>query len=172
MSKLDPKLIDQILPCNCVEGMRQLPNDCIPLTVTSPPYDHVRTYGGDLLDFETFQAVAQELYRITCAGGVVVWVVADGIDDHTESCTSARQKLHFREVGFKIYHTMVMARSGSRWPARVRYGDSLEYAFILSKGKPRTINLLRDKPNRRAGLIYKDTCRPLDQRERPLPSVK
>src|SRR4051812_50130571 len=67
---------------------------------------------------------------------------------------------------------MVMARAGSRWPARVRYGESLEYAFVLSKGRPRTINLLRDKPNRQAGLLYKGDRRRLAQRERPLPTVK
>lgn len=172
MNDIDPILIDNIINRECVEGMKGLPGDCIPLTVTSPPYDHVRAYGGHTFDDLTFRAVAQELHRITCPGGVVVWVVADGIGDHTESCTSARQKLFFREVGFKVYHTMVMARTGSRWPARVRYGDSLEYAFILSKGKPRTVNLLRDKSNRQAGLVYKDAPRPLDQRERPLPTVK
>jgi site-specific DNA-methyltransferase (adenine-specific) len=112
------------------------------------------------------------LHRVTCPGGVVVWVVADGIGDHTESCTSARQKLFFREVGFKVYHTMVMARTGSRWPARVRYGDSLEYAFILSKGRPRTINLIRDKPNRKAGSVECSTRRPLIQRRRPLGSLR
>src|SRR4051812_27459099 len=134
MNNIDPSLIDRIFLGDCVEGMRTLPDGCIPLTVTSPPYDRVRAYGGDLLEFETFRAVAQELHRLTCPGGVVVWIVADGIYEHTESCTSARQKLYFREVGFKVYHTMVMARTGSRWPARVRYGDSLEYAFVLSKG--------------------------------------
>ncbi|QDV36977.1 DNA-methyltransferase [Tautonia plasticadhaerens] len=172
MNESDLSLIDRIVLGNCVEGMRTLPGDCIPLTVTSPPYDHVRAYGGHTFDDETFRSVAQELHRITMPGGVVAWVVADGIGDHSESCTSARQKLFFREVGFKVYHTMIMARSGSRWPARVRYGDSLEYAFILSKGRPRTVNLLRDKPNRQAGLVYTDAPRPLAQRERPLPSVK
>jgi site-specific DNA-methyltransferase (adenine-specific) len=172
MCKIDPSLIDQILNCDCLEGMRGLPGGSIDMTLTSPPYDHVRRYGGDLLDFKTFRRVAQELYRLTRPGGMVVWIVADGIADHTETCTSARQKLYFRKVGFKVYHTMVMARTGSRWPARVRYGDALEYAFILSKGKPKTVNLLRDKENRQAGLVYKDAPRPLAQRERPLPTVK
>lgn len=172
MNEIDPSFIDTIILSDCVEGMKRLPDDCIPMTATSPPYDHVRPYGGDLLDFGTFRAAAQELYRITCPGGVVVWIVADGIDDYTESCTSARQKIYFREIGFKIYHTMVMARAGSRWPSRVRYGDSLEYAFILSKGRPRTVNLLRDKENRRAGMLYATARKRLVQRERPLPTVQ
>lgn len=170
--EIGPDIIDEIHLGGCVDAMRRLPDECIDMTLTSPPYDRVRAYGGDLLDFDTFQAVARELHRITRPGGVVVWVVADGIDDHTESCTSARQRLYFREVGFKVYNTLVMARTGSRWPSRIRYGDSLEYAFVLSKGKPKSVHLLRDKPNRQAGLVYNDSPRPLAQRERPLPTVK
>lgn len=70
-----------------------------------------------------------------------------------ETGTSARQKLHFLETGFRIRHTMVMERAGSRWPSRVRYGGSLEYAIILSKGRPHTVNLLRDRPNACAGQV-------------------
>ena len=164
MNQISPSLIDKILHRNCVEGMKMLPDDCIPMTMTSPPYDDLRRYGGHAFDSDTFGAVAEELYRITMPGGVVVWVVADAIIDGSETCNSARQKLRFREVGFRVYHTMVMAREGSRWPARVRYGESLEYAIILSKGKPRTINLLRDKPNSQAGRFYQEDSRPMAQR--------
>ena len=31
---------------NCVEGMKQLPANCIDLVVTSPPYDSIRKYNG------------------------------------------------------------------------------------------------------------------------------
>jgi DNA modification methylase len=172
MSEIGPGLIDRIVNCDCLDGMRLLPDGCINMTLTSPPYDHVRRYGGDLLDFKTFRRIARELYRLTRPGGVVVWIVADGIADYTETCTSARQKLYFRKVGFKVYHTMVMARTGSRWPAKVRYGDSLEYAFILSKGRPTTIRLLRDKENRRAGLTYVTTRRSLSERDRPMPKLQ
>jgi len=151
MKNTAPKYLDRIIRCDCVEGMRRLPDGCIPLTVTSPPYDGLRSFGGYALDFESFKKVAQELYRVTTPGGVVVWVIADAIVDGSETGTTARQKLRFLEIGFRIHHTMIMDRAGSRWPCKVRYGDSLEYAFILSKGRPRTINLLRDKPNKYVG---------------------
>ena len=35
-------------------------------------------------------------------GGVVCWHVADQVKDHTESGTSARQKLYFHELGFRV----------------------------------------------------------------------
>jgi DNA modification methylase len=161
------KFVDRIVLGDCVEGMRQLPDACVPLTLTSPPYDGLRDYGGPRWDFDVFRAVASQLWRITMPGGVVVWVVADAIEGGSETCTSSRQKLHFREVGFNVYHTMIMARCGTRWPCRYRYGDSIEYALILSKGKPRAINLLRDRPNRRGGQVDSTLRRELAGRERP-----
>ena len=62
----------------------------IDLTVTSPPYDNLRTYGGFTWDFES---VAQELYRVTKPGGVVVWVVGDATVKGSETGTSFRQAL-------------------------------------------------------------------------------
>src|SRR5271167_3572281 len=61
----------QLLEGNCVDIMKTLPQGLVDLTVTSPPYDGLRTYKGYSFDFES---VAQELYRITKDGGVVVWI--------------------------------------------------------------------------------------------------
>ena len=52
--------------------MRGMEAESIDLTVTSPPYDNLRTYNGYIFDFEK---IAKELYRVTKPGGVVVWVV-------------------------------------------------------------------------------------------------
>jgi site-specific DNA-methyltransferase (adenine-specific) len=81
-------MTNQILHCDCVEGMARLPAVCIPLTVTSPPYDALRDYGGHQFNFE---AVAHELYRITTPGGVLVWVVQNQVVDGGESAASFRQ---------------------------------------------------------------------------------
>jgi DNA modification methylase len=66
--------LNRIYQFDCVQGMRFLPENCIDLTVTSPPYDNLRNYNGYSFDFN---AVANELVRITKEGGVVVWVVSD-----------------------------------------------------------------------------------------------
>jgi len=87
---LDAKYVNRLLHCDCVAGMQELPDECIPLTVTSPPYDDMREYGGHLFDFE---AIAQQLYRVTMPGGVVVWVVRDAVVSRGESGTSFRQAL-------------------------------------------------------------------------------
>ena len=54
--------------------MARMPDGFVDLTVTSPPYDNLRTYNGYCFDFEN---VAKELFRITKQGGIVVWVVGD-----------------------------------------------------------------------------------------------
>lgn len=133
---------------DCVVGMRTLPDACIPLTVTSPPYGDLRKYGGHPFDFE---AVAHELWRVTAPGGVVVWVVADHVDGGSETGAVCRQQLQFQDLGFRVHDKLVMAKN-YRFTHTTRYsGDCLEYALVLSKGKPCTVNLLRDKPNRTAG---------------------
>ena len=140
---------NQIINMDCVKGMKSLPDDIIPLTVTSPPYEGIRTYDGH--NEWDFMATAQELYRITMLGGVVVWVVQEQIVNGSETGETSRQRLAFANIGFNLHHTMVMAKSGGHQHSKGRYGRALEYAFILSKGKPRYFCPLRDKRNREAG---------------------
>jgi site-specific DNA-methyltransferase (adenine-specific) len=121
--------------------------------LTSPPYGEIRSYGGQAFDTAKFQAVARELLRLRKPGGVVVWVVREQVAAGEESGESSRQRLYFQEIGFRLHHTMVMNRIGCRWPGRNRYGDPVEYAFVLSKGKPKTVNLIRDRVNRQAGKV-------------------
>jgi len=146
------KLRNQILACDCVEGMQaHLPDACIPLTLTSPPYDQLRTYRGHLLPFKKFQAVARELYRITAPGGVVVWVVQDGIGKQGLLGTSKRQAKYFRKIGFWHYETIILVSSGFRYAYPKHYPNQFQYSFVFSKGRPKAINLLCDRPNKNAG---------------------
>ena len=84
---------------NCVDFMQNMETDSVDMTLTSPPYDDLRTYNGYHFDFES---IARGLFRITKQGGVVVWVVADRTKDGDESGTSFRQALYFKEIGFKL----------------------------------------------------------------------
>ena len=140
-----------LVHCDCVEGMRALPSSSIPLTVTSPPYDDLRDYGGHLWDFEKFMVVAHELWRLTMPGGVVVWVVQDTIHKGSESGTSSRQRIYFHRLGFDLHGTIILCSKGIRLPQKRRYVNQFQYAFVLSKGCPRTFNLLIDRPNSMAG---------------------
>ena len=89
---------------DCVEGLKLLKDESIDLTVTSPPYDNLRKYNGYSFDFEL---VAKELYRVTKLGGVVVWVVGDATVKGSETGTSFKQALYFKEIGFNLHDTMI-----------------------------------------------------------------
>jgi DNA modification methylase len=125
----------------CEIGLANLPNDCIDLTVTSPPYDNLRVYNGFTWNFET---VAKELFRVTKVGGVVVWIVGDATINGSETGTSFKQALFFMECGFNLHDTMIY--SAKKPPlTHNRYEPSFEYMFVFSKGKPKTFNpILRD----------------------------
>ena len=136
--------------------LKELPNDCIDLIVTSPPYDNLRSYNGYCFDFEN---IAKELYRVTKQGGVVVWVVSDATIKGSESGTSFKQALFFKECGFNLHDTMIWKKSSCAYPDKTRYYQIFEYMFILSKGKPKTINLITDKINKYAGYYVHGTSR-------------
>ena len=147
--------LDTIIQGDCLEEMGKLPDGYIDLTVTSPPYDSLRKYHGYTFDFE---GIAKELFRITKSGGVVVWVVGDATIDGSETGTSFRQALYFKEIGFKLHDTMIYAKSNYIPLTHNRYEQQFEYAFVLSKGKPNTFNPLL-KQNKQAGRIKGGTFR-------------
>ena len=140
---------NQIYNMDCVDGMKQLPNDCIDLTVTSPPYDNLRNYHGYTFDFP---AIARELFRVTKPGGVVVWVVSDATVNGSETGSSFRQALGFKDAGFKLHDTMIWVKTGGGGFGSIYcYMQNTEYMFILSKGKPKAVNLIRDHRNSHVG---------------------
>ena len=134
--------IDNIYNMDCLEGMRQMESESVDLTVTSPPYDNLRTYNGYCFDFEN---IAKELYRVTKQGGVVVWVVGDATIDGSETGTSFRQALYFMECGFKLYDTMLYVKANPIPQNKRRYEQVFEYMFVLSKGFPKTFNPIYEK---------------------------
>lgn len=118
--------------------MEEIEDNSIDLTITSPPYDKLRTYGGYKFDFEL---IAKELYRVTKKGGVVAWIVGDATIKGSETGTSFKQALYFKEIGFNLHDTMVWFKINAMPQVdKTRFTQSFEYMFILSKGKPKTAN--------------------------------
>ena len=148
---------------DCLELMEDIPAKSIDLTVTSPPYDNLRTYNGSLEWGEhVWKPVLEKLFYVTKDGGVVVWIVNDATVNGSETGTSFRQALYAKEIGFNLHDTMIWNKGcftgvGS---VRVRYGPATEYMFVFSKGKPKTFNAIKDRKNIHAGTIGKsDTVR-------------
>jgi len=144
--------INQIICGDNVETLRGFPADSIDLTVTSPPYDNLRTYGGHSWDFE---GVAQQLWRVTKPGGVVVWVVADATINGSETGTSFRQALRFMEIGFRLHDTMIYKKAnvgGARGSVNA-YWQAFEFMFVLSKSIPKAFNPIEDRKNAKGGMV-------------------
>lgn len=143
--------INRIYNEDCLVTMAQMPDNFIDLTVTSPPYDNLREYKGYSFAFED---VAKELYRVTAKGGVVVWVVGDSTVNGSESGTSFKQALFFKEIGFNLHDTMIYQKVNYVPLTHNRYEQSFEFMFILSKGKPKTFNPIMI-PCKQAGKVEK-----------------
>ena len=133
----------------CAEMMSQLPDECIDLTVTSPPYDNLRSYNGYTFDFF---AIARQLIRVTKPGGVIVWVVADQTVNGSETGTSFKQALYFMAKGMRLHDTMIyeQASTGAKG-SNLAYWQGFEYMFVFSKGKPQAANRIKDRQNTNAG---------------------
>ena len=145
----------------CQDTMSKLPDGFVDLVVTSPPYDDLRKYSG--CGFDDFEGVAQSLFRVVKDGGVVVWVVADQTKNGSESGTSFRQALYFKEIGFNLFDTMIYQKPPRGAVGNNKtYWQSFEYMFVFSKGKPKCINLICDRENKDARVGDKSTKRLFD----------
>jgi len=156
----------QLFLGDCIGVMRGMADESIDLTVTSPPYDNLRTYTGYTFDF---QATAKELLRLTKKGGVIVWVVGDQTIDGSETGTSFRQALYFMDLGLNLHDTMIYETDKPPMNAP-RYQSCFEYMFILSKGRPKTFNPLMTKSyqagKKRGNITYRrqdGTLKPLSR---------
>lgn len=147
---------NQIICGDCAEILKTLPNEYVDLTITSPPYDDLRTYKGYSFDFQT---IIKEILRVTKTGGVLVWIVGDSVKDGSETLNSFRQALLIKDCGFNIHDTMIYQKLGSSLSDDTRYFQSFEYMFIFSKGKPKTFNPICDRKNNHAGALKKPHIR-------------
>lgn len=137
---------------DCLETMKRMPDNFVDLTVTSPPYDNLRTYNG--FEFDWHKTI-EELYRVTKDGGVVVWVVGDATINGSETGTSFKQALYFKECGFNLHDTMIWNKPNAMPQVdKSRFCQSFEYMFVLSKGKPNTAKPLLI-PTKNAGKTIK-----------------
>lgn len=126
-----------------------VPDNSIDMTITSPPYDDMRKYMGFSFDFH---GLANELYRVTKPGGVVVWNVGDQYVDESETLTSFKQAIYFNDIGFKVHDTMIWKKGSMLFPTTNRYTQCFDYVFIFSKDKPpNTANLINDVPTSTVG---------------------
>lgn len=152
------KILNKIIEGNCVAVMKQMPNDFVDLTVTSPPYDDLRDYNGYKFDF---QNIAHQLYRITKKDGLVVWVVGKKIKNGNMLLTPFNQALFFQTIGFKMHDIMIYKKKNTPFMRSNAYTNGFEFMFVLAKGMVKTFNPLK-VPTARAGFEMLVTNRKSD----------
>ena len=142
--------LNKIYCADCVKFMKNLPDNFVDLTVTSPPYDNIRNYNGFKFDAE---AIAKKLFKVTKKGGVVVWVVGDKINNGNRTLTSFRQALLFQEIGFNVHDVMIYKKKNTPFMRSNAYTNCFEFMFVFSKGKPKTFNPIK-VPTARNGVEF------------------
>lgn len=160
----------EVIHGDCLIEMQKIPDKSIDMVLTSPPYDKLRDYKGYTFDFE---GIAKELYRVTKDGGVVVWVVGDATINGSETGTSFKQALYFKELGFNLHDTMIWSKPTftAVGALKNRYAPTFEYMFVLSKGYPKTFNPIKDRKNKRFGDVKHGTIRQKDGTTKPQSSL-
>lgn len=136
--------------------MKSIPDKSVDAVITSPPYDNLREYGENF--HWDFEGVAKQLFRVIKDGGVVVWVVCDATIGGSESGTSFKQALYFKEIGFNLHDTMIWSKGCFASPQSNRYPNTFEYMFILSKGNTKC-NQIKDRLNKKVGTTSTHTIR-------------
>ena len=143
---------------NCLDTMGRMKDNFIDLTITSPPYDNLRSYNDDIdksWNEGVWKSIIKELYRVTKDGGVVVWVVGDATIKGSETGTSFKQALYGMECGFRLHDTMIWNKGSftAVGALKTRYAQVFEYMFIFSKGKIKSFNPIIDRINKTKGVI-------------------
>jgi site-specific DNA-methyltransferase (adenine-specific) len=132
--------LNKIFHGDCLEVMKEIDDKSIDMVITSPPYDNLRSYNGYIFNFEE---IAKELFRIIKDGGVVVWIVGDATIKGSETGTSFKQALYFKEIGFNLHDTMIYDKINYIPLTHNRYEQEFEYMFIFSKNKPNIFNPIK-----------------------------
>ena len=135
------EMINTIQLGDCLDVMKLIPSNSVDMVLTSPPYDELRNYNKTLeWSFDVFKKVADELKRILKDNGVIIWVVGDSTTNGSESGTSFKQALYFKEIGLNLYDTMIYRKLNFMPLTHKRYEQEFEYMFCFSKGVPKTFN--------------------------------
>jgi len=144
--------------------------ESVDMCITSPPYDSLREYEGYSFAFEM---TARSLRRIIKPGGVIVWIVGDATINGSETGTSFKQALYFKEIGLNLHDTMIWNKGtfSATGALKTRYAPVFEYMFIFTKGKINTFNPLKDRPNISYGKKMHGTIRQKDGSTKPMSSI-
>lgn len=129
-----------ILEGDCKEQLQLLPDNCVDLIVTSPPYADQRknTYGGISHDryVEWFLPISEQLLRVLKPTGTFVLNIKEKVVDGERSTYVIELILEMRKQGWLWTEEFIWHKKNSypgKWPNRFR--DSWERLLQFNKNK-------------------------------------
>ncbi|MEM2207765.1 MAG: site-specific DNA-methyltransferase [Sulfolobales archaeon] len=142
-----PEFLDKIVLGDAREVLRKLPDRCVHLVVTSPPYNVGKEYDEDLtlgeyLDF--IEEVMREVYRVLVWGGRICFNVANlGRKPYIPLHAYIIQRLE--EIGFLLRGEIIWDKGDAVSGSSTAWGswcsatnpllrDQHEYIIVASKG--------------------------------------
>ncbi|MEM2727300.1 MAG: site-specific DNA-methyltransferase [Archaeoglobaceae archaeon] len=146
-NRVPVEFLDKVILGDAVEILKKLPNNCIHLMVTSPPYNVGKEYDKDLtlgeyLDF--IEEVMKEVYRVLVWGGRVCFNVANlGRKPYIPLHAYLIQR--FEEIGYLFRGEIIWDKGDASVGSSTAWGswmsatnptlrDQHEYIIVLSKG--------------------------------------
>ncbi len=103
--------LNDIYAIDALEGLKGLPDNCIDLMVTSPPYDNLRDYKGFSLDLS---AIGKEVFRVMKDGGIAVMVMQDQTKNFGKTLTTFKTAIDWCEKAkFKLFETLIYRKYGA-----------------------------------------------------------
>ncbi|MGC9068681.1 MAG: DNA-methyltransferase [Thermoprotei archaeon] len=146
-NKVPAEFLDKILVGDAREILKKLPNNCVHLMVTSPPYNVGKEYDKDLtlgeyLDF--IEEVMKEVYRVLVWGGRACFNVAN-LGRKPYIPLHAYLIERFENIGFLFRGEIIWDKGDAVSGASTAWGswqsainpilrDQHEYIIVLSKG--------------------------------------
>ena len=131
---------DRIVNGNCEEVLKQLPDQCVDLIVTSPPYADQRksTYGGIAPDdyVQWFMPKAEQFFRVLKPTGSFILNIKERVVDGERHTYVMELVLEMRRQGWLWTEEYIWFKKNShpgKWPNRFR--DNWEHLFHFTRTK-------------------------------------
>ena len=131
--KYPDDFINKIILGDCLEVMKDIPNESVDFVITSPPYDKIRKYKGYFINLFD---LGVEISRVLKFGGVCVLVIQDQTVDWSKTLTSFRTIVNWCDnTELNLFECCIYRRGGTPgawWSKRFRVDH--EYIPIFVKG--------------------------------------